>query len=115
MKAELERYNELKRRVQESTFKKNLLRNIQVSACLRGNHRPLPPHRRSRHASGARKSRCILGVGAGVFAVRDRDEERTPQGTKWEVARHGATGKAALRHATPRRCRMSDVVVRTMS
>ncbi|XP_077430435.1 coiled-coil domain-containing protein 69 [Vanacampus margaritifer] len=30
LKAELERYNHLKRRVQESTFKKDLLRNIQA-------------------------------------------------------------------------------------
>ncbi|XP_049608090.1 coiled-coil domain-containing protein 69 isoform X1 [Syngnathus scovelli] len=34
LKQELERYNELKRRVQESTFNKDLLRNIQVNVCV---------------------------------------------------------------------------------
>lgn len=32
--AELQVYNELKRRVEESTFKKDLQRNIQVCVCV---------------------------------------------------------------------------------
>lgn len=34
LKAELQVYNELKRRVEESTFKKDLQRNIQVCVCV---------------------------------------------------------------------------------
>lgn len=64
--------------------------SIQRSAASRCHFPLLPP--------GPRQPRCILGVGAGVPAVRHRDEGGASAGAEQEAAEHGGSGKR-------RRCR----------
>lgn len=44
-------------------------------------------------SAGPRQPRCLLGVGAGVSAVRHRDEERASAGAEQEAAERGRSGK----------------------